>query len=327
MEILGPDGHMGGAEPAALALGYFDGVHIGHTAVIRAALAAPGPTVVVTFRAAAVTALKGNGARALMSDSLREQVLESMGVDAVAYLDFGAVRNLTPGDFVQDILVGRLHAGFVSCGFNYSFGRGGSGGPADMAGLCARHGVRTATIAPVCLEGETVSSTRIRSLVERGEMEHAAAMLGRPFALRLPVAHGRKLGRELGMPTINQPLPDCAVVPRFGVYAAAVRLDGREYLAVADVGCKPTVGSDYILAETYILDYEGDLYGREVTVELLHFMRPEEKYDDLETLRRQMQADAEAAARYGRENRAELISPAESVESAGREDGSSRPTP
>lgn len=104
------------------------------------------------------------------------------------------------------------------------------------------------------------------------------------------------------MPTINQPLPDYAVVPRFGVYAAAVRLDGREYRAVADVGCKPTVGSDRILAETYILDYKGDLYGREVTVELLHFMRPEEKYDDLETLRRQMQADAAAAARYEPDN-------------------------
>ena len=152
MQIIGPDGHIEGTQPAALALGYFDGVHIGHAAVIRAALAAPGPTVVVTFRETAAAALKG-GARSLMSDSLREQVLAGMGVDAVVYLDFPSVRDMGPEDFVRDIVAGRLRAGFVSCGFNYSFGRGGTAGPEDMARLCARCGVRTSPVSPVCLSG------------------------------------------------------------------------------------------------------------------------------------------------------------------------------
>lgn len=314
MQIIGPDGHIEGTQPAALALGYFDGVHIGHAAVIRAALAAPGPTVVVTFRETAAAALKG-GARSLMSDSLREQVLAGMGVDAVVYLDFPSVRDMGPEDFVRDIVAGRLRAGFVSCGFNYSFGRGGTAGPEDMARLCARCGVRTATVSPVCLSGKAVSSTYIRRLVEQGEMEQAAAMLGRPFALRFAVVHGRELGRRLGMPTINQPLPGTHVVPRFGVYAAAVPVNGHVYAAVTDVGCKPTVGSDRVQAETYLLGYSGDLYGREVTVELLHFLRPEKRFGSVEALGRQMRQDARQAARYGRKSRRRVTSPAGRVDS------------
>lgn len=301
MRIIGPEGRFGGTEPAALALGYFDGVHIGHAAVVRAALAEPGPTVVVTFRETAAAMLK-KGARSLMSDSLREQVLAEMGVDAVAYLDFSSVRDLEPEEFVKKILVGRFHAGYVSCGFNYSFGRGGAAGPADMARLCAAHGVRAGTVPPVCLRGEAVSSTHIRRLVEEGRVEQARVLLGRPFALRFPVVHGRELGRRLGMPTINQPLPATHVVPRFGVYAAAAWVDGRRLPAVADIGDKPTVGSDRIQAETYILGFGGDLYGREVTVELLRFQRAEVKFDSVEELARQMRRDAREAELYARRN-------------------------
>lgn len=303
MQIIGPEGHFNRTEPAALALGYFDGVHIGHAAVIRAALAELGPTVVVTFRETAAAVLKG-GARSLMSDSLREQVLAAMGVDAIAYLDFPSVRDLGPEAFVRKILVGRFGAGFVSCGFNYTFGRGGVAGPEDMARLCAAHGVRVRTVPPVCLpDGEAVSSTHIRRLVEEGRVEAAQALLGRPFTLRFPVVHGRELGRKLGVPTINQPLPATHVVPRLGVYVAAVWVDGRRLPAVADIGDKPTVGSDRVQAETHILGFEGDLYGREVSVELLRFQRDEIRFDSVEELARQMHRDIQEAGRYVQENR------------------------
>lgn len=301
MKILYPGDHFRPDQPTALALGCFDGVHIGHAAVIRAAMETGKPSAVVTFRQPPSTVLKGDGAQTLMTDALREKVLDGMGLDALIYLDFPDVRDLSPEAFIRGVLVEKFHAAFVFCGFNYRFGKGACAGPQELMDLCARLGIRGVCIDPVCVGGRPVSSTRIRALIAHGEMEQAAEMLGRPFSLSLPVVHGHMLGRRLGSPTINQRIPGGHIVPRFGVYASAAAVDGRIWPAVTNVGIHPTVSPDGILVETHILGYSGDLYGREIPVEFIRFLRPERKFEDTAQLKAQIRQDAAQASDLIRE--------------------------
>jgi riboflavin kinase/FMN adenylyltransferase len=174
-------------------------------------------------------------------------------------------------------------------------GCGGSGGSAELRALCEPLGIRVTVVPPLMEQDRPISSTRIRQLVADGAMEQAAQLLGRPYAIDFAVVHGRALGRTLGLPTINQPFPENFVLPRFGVYASAVQLDGRLYHAVTNVGVKPTVGASGPLAETYIVGYSGDLYDQHVTVQLRAFLRPEEKFPSIEALKQQIERDCTAA--------------------------------
>jgi len=151
-------------------------------------------------------------------------------------------------------------------------------------------------LPPVLQEEQPVSSSRIRVAMMEGEMEQAAKLLGRPFTIDFPVVHGRRLGRMLGTPTINQPFPPDFVLPKFGVYASFAEVDGKRLHAVTNVGIKPTVGSEVPLAETYLADFSGNLYGRRVPVSLLHFLRPEQKFDSLDALKNQILTDAGRSA-------------------------------
>ena len=296
MKILLPDEPFQPDRPTALALGCFDGVHIGHAAVIRAAIETGQMSAVVTFRQPPAALLKSDGAQTLMTDALREKVLDEMGLDALIYLDFPSVRNLSPEAFIRDILMEKFRAAAVFCGFNYRFGKGAAAGPQELMEICARLGIRGVRIDPVCVGGRPVSSTRIRALVTQGKMEQVAQMLGRPFSLCLPVIHGHMLGRRLGAPTINQRIPAGHIVPRFGVYASAVEAGGQKWPAVTNVGVRPTVSPDGILVESYILGYDGDLYGQEIPVEFIRFLRPERKFENTVQLKAQIRQDAQQAA-------------------------------
>lgn len=284
--------------PRAVALGVFDGLHIGHRAVIAQAVGVEDavPTV-FTFRQPSSTLPKEHAVE-LLSPEGRAEVLESIGVEELIEADFAQIRDLSPETFVRQILHGRLRARRVCCGFNFHFGKGGAGDADTLAALCRACGIETVTVDPVLVDGEPVSASRIRRAVEQGEVPMAGRLLGRPFTIDFEVVGGQRLGRLLGAPTINQPLPPHFVQPRFGVYASSVIADGRVYHGVTNVGRRPTVSGDDQppLAETWIPGYSGDLYGQHVPVSLTRFLRPESKFGSLDALQDQILRD-EAAAR------------------------------
>lgn len=283
------------AEPRAIALGIFDGVHLGHRAVISHAVGVEGThSAVFTFQQPP-WALPKNNAWELISPAVKLRALESLGVEELIAADFEAIRDLSPRAFVETILRDTLHARMVFCGFNYHFGKDGAGDAALLRELCAKCGIEARTIEPVMLDGQPVSASRIRRCIEEGDVHQAARLLGRPFTIDFPVEGGQRLGRLLGTPTINQPLPPHFIRPRFGVYASSVEVDGRVTHGVTNIGVRPTVGADSPLAETWIADFDGDLYGKSVPVSLVKFLRPETRFDSLEDLQKQILKDARAA--------------------------------
>ena len=283
--------------PRAVALGIFDGVHIGHRAVISRAVGMEGTTAAVFTFTQPPWELPKNRAWELLSGASKETALASLGVTEIFEADFEAIRNMSPEEFVQIILHDILHAKRVCCGFNYHFGREGAGNAALLKELCGRLGIEALVADAVIMDGEPVSSTRIRRHIESGEVQEAARLLGRPFTIDFEVVGGQKLGRLLGTPTINQPLPPHFVRPRFGVYASSVEVDGKVTHGVTNIGVRPTVGADAPLAETWIPDFSGDLYGKRVPVSLVSFIRPETKFDSVDELQKQIFRDEKVARR------------------------------
>ncbi|MGI6264148.1 MAG: riboflavin biosynthesis protein RibF [Acutalibacteraceae bacterium] len=278
--------------PRAVALGVFEGLHVAHRAVISEAVGQNGLCgAVFTF---AGPLPKGDGG-ALMTADRRRLLLENMGVDEVFTADFAAIRDLSPADFVRQVLKDDLRAERVVCGDNFRFGKGGAGTVDTLRALCAENGITLTVVPAVTVENEPVSTTRIRRLLANGDIPAANRLLGFPFELRAPVVHGRRLAREWGMPTINQPLPRGLAPLRYGVYASAVEIDGRWHPGVTNIGVKPTVGAEQPLAETWIPGVEADLYDQTVRVLPLRFLRKEERFPSLDELREQIRRDADAA--------------------------------
>ncbi len=297
---------MPAAGDSAVALGSFDGLHIGHKKVISTAVEAKKqglvPTV-LTFAHNPLTDLGGSAGGEIITQEQKIDLLEKFGVEQLYILKFSAVKDLSPEEFVDQILAGVCRAKEVCCGFNFTFGCGGKGDSAMLSRLCAARGMKTAVTHAVLLDGEPVSSTRIRAMIANGEVDEAARLLGRPYGYILPVLHGRRLGRELGTPTLNQAVPKDFVLPRFGVYVSRVFFGGAWYCGVTNVGIKPTVGSPSVLAETWLTDYSGpDIYGETVRVDLVQFLRPEHKFSGLDELKTEILKNGEQAKDYFRKN-------------------------
>lgn len=283
--------------PRAVALGIFDGMHMGHRAVISRVVGAEDTrSAVFTFQQPP-WALPKDQAWELQSEDAKAAAFSTLGVEEVFRADFEAIRGLSPEAFVRTILHELLDARVVSCGFNYRFGKDGAGDAAQLADLCAQYGIRVITVPPVTVDGEPVSASRIRRAIEEGDIPLAARLLGHSFTLDFAVVGGQKLGRLLGTPTINQPLPPHFVRPRFGVYASSVEVDGRVTHGVTNIGVRPTVGASAPLAETWIPGFSGDLYGQKVPVSLVAFVRPETQFDNVEELQRQIFRDEKVARR------------------------------
>ncbi|MDD3693077.1 MAG: riboflavin biosynthesis protein RibF [Oscillospiraceae bacterium] len=286
--------------PRAVALGIFDGVHIGHRAVILNAVGVElkngeyiAPSV-LTF-CQSPSELPKDGARELLTLNQKTAALATLGVEEWIQADFEQLREFSPERFVNEILHHVLDARRVCCGFNYRFGKDASGNADTLKELCRPLGIEVVVANPVLVDDEPVSASRIRRLVENGEMEKAARLMGRPFTLDLEVVCGQRLGRLLGSPTLNQPMPQNFVHPRFGVYISSIEVDGRVMHGVTNIGIRPTVGSNTPLAETWIADYDGDLYGRRVPVSLIKFLRSEKKFESVDDLKKQIFYDAEQA--------------------------------
>ena len=278
----------------ALALGFFDGLHKAHREVISAASGENLLCTVVTFKEDPSLYLSGK-TEYLITDSDKEKELCKIGVKSLVKLDFNEVKSLSPEDFFSEVLLKKLKAKLISCGDNYRFGNKAAGDVKLLSKLCEKNGVKLTVIKPSKYENELISATRIRGLIKEGEMEIANIMLGRNFSFKGIVIKGNRIGNKFGFPTANVALPTGFIEPKFGVYATIVTISGKKYIGVTNVGVKPTVGSDKILAETWIQGFGEDIYGQNIRIEFVKFIRSEKKFDSLEELKNQVFLDAEKA--------------------------------
>ncbi|MES2097065.1 MAG: bifunctional riboflavin kinase/FAD synthetase [Pseudomonadota bacterium] len=298
----------GSAVPQALrggfvALGNFDGFHLGHQAVVGRAVdrarAAGKPAIVATFDPHPMRYFRPDSRYfRLTSLDQRERLFKAAGADGMAVFDFdAALAGLTAEAFVTERLVGQLGVAGVVTGEDFTFGRGRSGDIPMLRALGEEHGFTVDTIAPVQLDGETVSSTRIRDALKAGNPREAARLLTRPYTIEGVVQHGDKLGRTIGFPTANIDMANY-LRPAYGIYAVRGRLsDGRLLDGAANLGVRPTFDPPKELLEPYFFDFSGDLYGQRIAVELIEFLRAEAKFDSLEALKVQMDADCDEARR------------------------------
>jgi riboflavin kinase/FMN adenylyltransferase len=287
---------------AIVALGNFDGFHLGHQAVVGRAVQRGAherrPVIVATFDPHPVRLFRPDAPPfRLTSLDQRERLFAGAGADAMLVFDF--TRELAATEaraFVDELLIGRIAAGGIVTGDDFTFGQGRGGNVERLAQWAAARGVKAEAVGPVALAGERISSGRIREALEVGDLATATRLLTRPFAIMGEVIAGDKRGRALGYPTANLALGDYQR-PQYGIYAVTARLpDGRELPGVASLGIRPMFDPPTELLETHIFEFEEDLYGQEIEVALHHYLREERKFDTLEALTAQMRAD-EAAAR------------------------------
>ncbi|WP_294212228.1 bifunctional riboflavin kinase/FAD synthetase [uncultured Sphingomonas sp.] len=286
-----------------VALGNFDGFHLGHQAVVGRAVArarAEGrPALVATFDPHPVRHFRPDTPPfRLTTLDQRERLFAAAGVDAMVVFAFDAALAALSAEAFAERLAARLQVAGVVTGEDFTFGQGKRGDVAMLAALGTAHGFTAETVGAVTLDGETVSSSRIRELLRAGDPRGAARLLTRPFAIEGTVQHGDKLGRTIGYPTANLDMGKY-LRPAYGIYAVTARLpDGRQVQGAANLGIRPTFDPPKELLEPYFFDFSGDLYGQTIEVALIDYIRPEAKFDSLDALTAQMEADcAEARAR------------------------------
>ena len=296
-------------EKTIYALGFFDGVHIGHAALLARcrALAAGGLlSGVVTFGSHPDTLVMGNTPRLINTPRDRERLLrETFHMDCVVTLPFDEPMRAMPWQRFLEMLIEEYGAAGFVCGEDFRFGHMGRGDAALLGQYCAERGLPWAVVPEQTIDGIRVSSTYIRSQIETGDMATAVKFLGHPHILSGQVVHGRHLGSSLGIPTANLRLPEELAVPKFGVYICRALVDGKAYPAVTNIGTRPTVEGHSVTVEPWILDYAGDLYGREITLEFYRFLRPERKFPSLEALSAEIHRNAQQVRDYLKEMEAQ----------------------
>ena len=284
-------------ERTVYALGFFDGVHIGHQALLKACKALSGElgcqAGVITFASHPDKLVLGQAPQLLNTLQDRARLLQSYGDFDVVVLPFDEKMQKMPWQDFFCLLTKEYGAAGLVCGEDFRFGNRGEGNAELLKDACEKAGIGCEIVREQTVDGIRVSSTYIRGLLEQGEMERANRFLAHPHILTGQVVSGRKLGRTIGIPTANLNLPEGLAVLKKGVYASKVSVEGNTYMAVTNVGNRPTVDGHHITVEPWILDFEGDLYGKEITVEFHTFLRPEEKFANLTALQEQIRRDAE----------------------------------
>lgn len=298
------------AAPCVIALGFFDGVHIGHGALLRRTVERAGQLgikpAVVTFDRPPKEVVTGQPVALINSPQERQDLIRRLyGIEQVIFAPFDEKMMTMPWqDFITEVLVKQYGAVHLVAGHDYHFGHKNQGDPEKLQQKCAELGLGCDIIPKVELHGATVSSTLIRALIEQGDVTQAAAYLGHPHTMRQQVQHGKRLGRTIGIPTINLAVPDHVLTPKRGVYVSRVCLEnGKSYPGVTNVGVRPTVSQSGIVSvETFLLGFDGDLYGQTVRLEFFRRLREERPFDSLEALKNQIQNDVAASYAYFREN-------------------------
>ena len=279
------------------ALGFFDGVHLGHQTILytckRLAEQAGASTAAITFEKHPQSLFKTDCPSLINTTADRCSLLRKYGMDTVlTYPVTQAVMGMPWRDFLMELY--RYHGarGFV-CGDDFRFGCKGEGNCKKLQEFCQEFGLVCVVIPEQTAEGFRISSTRIRELLENGDVAGANRLLGHPHILSGIVTKGKQLGRTLGFPTANLSFPAGVLIPKCGVYATTVTVDGKAYPAVTNIGTRPTVNGQGVNAECHLLGFAGDLYGKEISVGFYDFLRPEQKFDSLEALKVQIAADTD----------------------------------
>jgi riboflavin kinase / FMN adenylyltransferase len=295
--------------PTIVALGNFDGVHQGHVKVIApvselTSVAANAMATVVTFSPHPQEFFTGQRRTLLTPIDEKIPLLQSIGIEQLVLLPFNReLANLSPEQFIETILVQCLQAERVSVGEDFRFGCQRSGSSVDLQAIAATFGIKAEIVPLQTHDGQRISSSAIRQALEQGQVEQANRLLGRRYQLIGQVVQGQQLGRTIGFPTANLKLPPEKFLPRKGVYAVWVHVQGQPMfdrstepiLGVMNLGDRPTVNGTDQTIEVHLLDWSGDLYGHTLTVSLEKFLRPEQKFASLDALKDQIQADSEAA--------------------------------
>lgn len=280
------------------ALGFFDGVHLGHQALltecVRMAEELGIQPAAITFDRHPQALFVPNPPALINTNADRDTLLRFYGMEEIRLLPVIKEVMSTPWrDFLEKLLESGA-TGFV-CGDDFRFGHKGEGNAEKLKEYCVQRNLPCVIVPEQSIDGVRIASSHIRKLIEAGDMETAAKFLGHPHILSGPVVAGRHLGRTIGVPTANILIPEGVVVPKLGVYVCECLVDGKNYAAVTNIGSRPTVGGHQIRSESWILDFDDDLYGKEITLEFHKFLRPEQKFASLEKLRRQIQQDAAQA--------------------------------
>ncbi|WP_434311289.1 bifunctional riboflavin kinase/FAD synthetase [Hominifimenecus sp. rT4P-3] len=288
--------------PAIVTLGKFDGFHRGHQKLMRqaAALRKNGEKLVVfTFAVSPQSYLSGRMGDCLTTRAEKNNLAEELGADVLIEYPFtDQVRRMKPTEFLQKVLVGQCRAAKIVVGPDCRFGYGGRGNVGLLQERSDSLGYCLTVVDKELYHEEAVSSSRIKDCLRQGQIREANQMLGYRYGVRGPVVHGRRLGRTLGVPTINQCAPEEQLMPKSGVYLARIEIIGGVYFGVANVGRKPTIdGERPVGIETYLFDFSRDVYGQEAKVEFLEFLRPERKFVSVEELKQQILQDEQEAKR------------------------------
>lgn len=289
----------------AIALGFFDGVHVGHAALMgmtkRRAVETGSMPTVLTFDVHPDDLVRQVKVPLLTAREDRVDIIRRyFGIQSVIFIHFSPTVMRMPWREFLDALTKELNASYYVVGHDFSFGWKGEGNTDRLMEYCKENGIGCDVIPPVKLDGVTVSSTIIRELIRNGEISKANRYLGHPHSLIDTVGYGYRLGVRLGTPTINMQFSEGVLVPRYGVYATKVFLDnGDEHIAVTNIGVRPTIGDENrVSVESYILDFSGDLYEHKVRVEFYEYLRPEKKFSDIAALKAQIALDTETARAY-----------------------------
>lgn len=287
-----------------IALGFFDGVHLGHGQLLRrcrqAAEKLGCKAAALTFDVHPDTLVAGDPVPLLSSVADRARIMRELyGVQEVLPLHFDrALMDMPWEDFLQRVLVERYGAAHLVCGHDFRFGAKGRGTAERLAAACARLGLGCDVIPAYRLEGRVVSSTYIRRLLEKGDLDGARRFLGHPYLLSGAVVPGAGLGRTMDVPTANLAPPPGVLLPVRGVYACRARVPAGTFLAVTNVGLRPTVDGRTLTVEPWLLDFNGDLYGQAVTLEFWSYLRGERKFESLEALRQEILRNAQQTRAY-----------------------------
>lgn len=287
---------------SAVAIGKFDGIHLGHRKLLEKIIQQKEKgylATVFTFDTSAA-AFFGGDDKELTTREEKRRLFARMGMDVLIEFPLNQETAATPPDvFVEEYIIRQMKAAYICAGMDVSFGQRGAGNYQLLQQYAAAGDYRIEIIDKVMAGGEEVSSTRVREAIRSGEMKLANEMLGTAYSLTGVVTHGRRLGRTIGMPTANLLPEKDKLLPPNGVYYSRVRYQDKVYKAISNIGCKPTVSAEMVLGvESYLYDFTEDIYGKEITVELLEFRRPEMKFADVEALKTQMEKDIQAGKTY-----------------------------
>lgn len=291
-------------EHTVVTLGKFDGIHKGHRKLIHKALEISHKTgmksAVFTFKVTEKNKFPYMESEKITTPGERKAVLEELGVDILVEYPFDTeVADTEPVDFLTDVLKNKMKAAYIVVGEDWTFGKGGRGNAQTLRSNCDKLGFEPVILKKETYDGRKIGSSWVREEIAAGHMETVNILLDYPYSITGVVVHGNRIGRTIGFPTANILPGDDKILPPFGVYASKTLIDGKEYYGISNIGVKPTISdNNAVNVETNLIGYDGDLYGRSIKVELIHFRRPEMKFESVDALKNQLVRDIEFSKTY-----------------------------